>query len=158
MAAFLAVVHRMCKRILSVDVCSWIVFTAITLVVSGCGPDATEILLTDEPQSGTFYIELSYPTDLVVDSSGDELHMPDGMQIVMETTTFEKHIQPLLSRRDKDSPEQLVRVDASFQLQKESVVIGVAQNEDGGGDERSRTYWVLKVEETRSADWYRLPQ
>ena len=151
---YLAVVHKMCKNFLSVGTCAWIVVAMIAPVVSGCKTDANELSLTDKPQSGIFFIKLDWPYDIIVDSSGDELQMPDGLQIVMEAGTFENQVQPLLGTQDPDSAQKYVRVDASFRLQKEGVVIGVVQSEDGGGGERSRTYWVVKIAEIRSADWY----
>jgi hypothetical protein len=145
------------KNLFSVDAYPWVVISMIALFVSGCKPEPKTLSLTDEPQSGIFYIKLAGPNDIIVDSSGVELRMPDGLKIVMDAGTFDKLIQPHLGLQDPDSPQKYVRVDASFRLEKEDVVTGIVQSEDGGGTERSRTYWVVKIVELRSADWYRTP-
>lgn len=128
----------------------------LLLSASGCGASTPEISLTDERQSGTLNVALDWPNDFVVDSAGEEVLMPDGLQIIVEAATFESEIAPLVGRQDTDSPQEHVRVDATFELRKESVVIGVVQDPEGGSAERSRTYWVVKFLEIRSADWYRI--
>ena len=133
----------------------WIFLATAAVVIAGCGTGGNDISLTVNPQSGTFRIEPSWPNHPLVDSSGDKLRMPDGVQVIMDAATFEKRVEPLLSQRNTSSEHDYVHVHADFLLAKEDVVIGVVENQDGGTKEKSRTYWVVKIDEIHSAAWHR---
>lgn len=136
---------------------SCLILIVFALLVSGCGTDANEMSLTDESQDGTFYLKLDFPYEIVVDSSGKELRMPDGVPIVFESAAFSTQIEPLLTRHAPGSKAaKLVRVDANFRLQKEAVVIGVVQDPDGSAQDVSKIRWVVKTSKIRSADWCEL--
>lgn len=128
----------------------------VFLSASGCQTGTNEIALTEKLQSAVFFVEPNWPNDYVVDASGSDLKMSDGVQVVLDAETFAETILPSLSYPTAPEPKAVVRVDADFELKKENVVIGVTQSADGATDERSKTYWVVNIKAIRTASWFNI--
>ncbi len=136
----------------------WLLFVVLAATIVGCQKKQTgvaEFTGTSQPQSGSLYLQLDFPVDYVVDSTGKRMKI-DGIEVVLDGVDFERKIQPLLGPQDKKQPQQFVRVVGSFAFEKDSVTIGVVQTEDGA-DEEVRTYWVASVKDVESAAWHRMP-
>ena len=70
-------------------------FVAILLFASGCNEGRSGIKETQEPQDGVFYLYPEFAYVAVVDKRGNELRLTDGMQLVMDNSTFENVVLPV---------------------------------------------------------------
>ncbi|TWU33358.1 hypothetical protein [Novipirellula artificiosorum] len=128
---------------------------AILLVASGCSDGITGIESTREPQDAVVYLYPDFAFVAVVDQTGNELRLTDGMPLVMDNPTFERVVLPVTKgeRRAGTFEKNYIRVDARFRIERDNLVVGVIQTPDGSVEEVGKDYWVLKIDTIRSAQW-----
>ena len=120
-------------------------------LLTGCDagiPDGIEAV--DTQQRAVLFIKAGFPFEHVLDDAGNQLVMPDGLKIIVESNEFEREVIPWLDEGAETLDlTNVVRVDATFQLRKANVVVGVT----GDGDESSKDYHVVDFHEVYSVQW-----
>ena len=128
---------------------------AILSVAPGCSDPVSGIEDTRELQDAVFYLDPGFAFVAVVDESGSEFRLTDGTQLVMDNSAFERVVLPVITgeRQRRKFDKNFIQVDARFRIDRDNLVVGVVQTDDGGAEEVGRDYWVLEIETIRSAQW-----
>ncbi|MAI34280.1 MAG: hypothetical protein CMM07_21765 [Rhodopirellula sp.] len=118
----------------------------------GCSDGGFDTQVSIGHQRKTVLVQPSDAFIKLVDSTGKGITMPDGVTVVMENNTYETQVLPHLMPDDPSAPAKTVAIDATFALEKASIVVDVIQTSDGGAEDVSRTYWVVRPTQVFSAE------